>query len=46
MLYVPDKFSGIENTKKVFQLHIQGKSSKEIADICNMQLKAVEEILK
>ena len=36
---------GILLTKMVFKLYLQGKSSKDIADVCNISTEQVEEIL-
>lgn len=37
---------GVEKTKKVFQLHMQGKSKDEIAEECNITVQEVIEILE
>lgn len=37
---------GIRLTKKVYQLHQQGKSNIEIAKECGIELRTVEEILE
>ena len=37
---------GVEKTKKVFQLHMQGKSKDEIAEECNITVQEVTEILE
>lgn len=36
---------GIETSRKVFQLHVKGKSPEEIAEICGMGEEEVKEIL-
>ena len=37
---------GVEKRKKVFQLHMQGKSKDEIAEECNITVQEVIEILE
>ena len=37
---------GVEKTKKVFQLHMQGKTKEEIAEECNITVEEVTEILE
>lgn len=36
---------GEQRTRQIFKLHMQGKSSEQIAEICNIPLKKVIEIL-
>lgn len=36
---------GEQRTRQIFKLHMQGKSSEQIAEICNISLKKVNEIL-
>ena len=37
---------GVVITKKVFQLHMQGKTKEEIAEECNITVEEVTEILE
>lgn len=36
---------GIEKTRKIFRLHMQGKGPEEIAGICEMAVQEVEWVL-
>lgn len=36
---------GIEKSRKVFRLHAQGKQPEEIADICDMEVEEINDIL-
>lgn len=36
---------GMQQAKKIFRLHAQGKGLKEIAGLCDMEVKEVEDIL-
>lgn len=36
---------GVEKTRKIFQLHAQGKQPEEIADICGMEVGEINDIL-
>ena len=37
---------GVEKAKKVFQLHMQGKTKEEIAEECDISVEEVTEILE
>ena len=37
---------GVEKAKKVFQLHMQGKTKEEIAEECDITVEEVTEILE